>query len=154
MNLTIANTPGMPGYRGYENELAMWGTIAAVVFVFIGYGWLIGLLSVPVGIAVFLIAGRIVLKRVGGRTRRWAQSSGSRCLAMWEAGVVSIRDTQSGQTAISARGDNLADFVRTAVNAILAADHDPVAQKLEVAFAGLPSESQSERMHEATDNST
>ena len=154
VNLARANTPGMPGYRGYENLLAMWGTIAAVAFAFIGYGWLIGLLSVPVGIAVFLIAGRVVQKRVGNRTRRWALSSASRCQAMWEAGAVSVRDTQSGQTAISARGDNLAEFVRTAVSEIFAAESDPVAKKLEAAFAGLPSEAKGERIHEATDNST
>ena len=94
----------------------MWGTITAVVFVFMSYGWLIGLFSVPVGIAVFLVAGRVVQKRAGSRTRRWALSSASRFLAMWEGGAISVRDTQSGQTAISARGDDLGEFVRAAVN--------------------------------------
>ena len=140
VNLTSANTPGTPGYRGYENLLVMWGTIAAVVFVFVGYGWLIGLLSVPIGIVVFLIAGRIVQKRAGSRTRRWALSSASHFLTMWEGGVISVRDTQSGQTAIPARRDDLGEFVRTAVNEILTAEGDPVAKKLEAAFAGLASE--------------
>ena len=130
VNLTRANTPGTPGYRSYENLLAMWGTIVAVVFVFIVYGWLIGLLSVPVGIAVFLIAGRVVQKRAGSRTRRWALSSASRFFAMWEAGAISVRDTKSGQTAISARGDDLGEFVSTAVNEIFAAEGDPVVKKL------------------------
>ena len=115
----------------------MWGSIVAVVFVFIGYGWLIGLLSVPLGIAVFLIAGRIVQKRAGSRTRRWALSSASRFRAMWEAGVVSVRDTQSGQTAISTRGDDLSAFVHTAVNDIFAAEGDPIAKNLKTAFAAL-----------------
>ena len=78
VSLTRANTPETPGYRGYENLLAMWGTILAVVFVFIVYGWLMGQLSVPVGIAVFLIAGRVVQKRAGSWTKRWALSSASR----------------------------------------------------------------------------
>lgn len=111
-----ANTPGSPGYRGYENSLAMWGTITAVVFVFVGYGWLIGLFLVPVGIAVFLVVGRVVQNRAGSRTRRWALSSASHFLSMWEGGVISVRDTQSGQAAISERGDALADFVRVAAN--------------------------------------
>ena len=137
VNLTSANTPGMPGYRGYENSLAMWGSIVAVVFVFIGYGWLIGLLSAPFGIAAFLIAGRVVQKRAGSRTRRWALSSASRFRAMWEAGVVSVRNTRSGQTAISARGDDLSEFVQAAVNDRFAAEGDPVANELEAEFDTL-----------------
>ena len=141
VNLTIANTPGTPGYRGYENLFAMWGPIAAVIFTFIGFGWLIGLFSVPVGIAMFLIAGRVVQERAGSRTRRWALSSASRLSAMWEGGVVSVRDTESGKTAISARGDDLGEFVRTAVTEILAAKDDPVSNRLETTFARLESES-------------
>ena len=141
VNLTIANTPGNPGYRGYENLFAMWGTIAAVIFTFIGFGWLIGLFSVPVGIVIFLIAGRVVQKRAGRRTRRWALSSASRFSAMWKGGVVSVRDTESGMTAIFARGDDLGEFVRTALSEILAAKGDGVSKRLEVAFARLASES-------------
>ena len=154
VNLTSANTPGMPGYRGYENALAMWGTIATVVFVFTGYGWLVGLLSVPFGVVAFMIAGRVVQKRAGSRTRRWALGSASRLVAMWEADVVSIVDAQSGRTAISARGDDLGEFVRKAVNSIFATDRDPVAKKLEAAFAGLVSESQGEHRYQGTDNLT
>ena len=141
VNLTIANTPRTPGYRGYENLVAMWGPIAAVIFTFIGYGWLIGFFSVPVGIAIFLVAGRVVQKRAGSRTRRWALSSAARFSAMWKGGVVSVRDTESGKTAISARGDELGEFVRMAVTDILAAKGDPVSKKLEAAFAKLESES-------------
>ena len=112
VNLTSANVPGMPGYRGYENSLAMWGSIVAVVLVFIGYGWLIGLLSLPICIGIFLIAGRIVQKRAGGRTKQWALHSASRFRTAWDAGVVSVRDTESGRTAISARGDSLGEFLR------------------------------------------
>ena len=141
VNLTRANTPGSPGHRGYENFLAMWGTFAAIVFAFIGYGWLIGLLSVPVGIAVFLIAGRVIQKRAGSRTRRWALSSASRFLALWEVGVISVTDTQSGNTAISSRGGDLDEFVRAAVTEVLVAEGDSVSQKLKAAFLGYGSES-------------
>ena len=141
VNLARANTPGSPGHRGYENFLAMWGTFAAIVFTFIGYGWLIGLLSVPVGIAVFLIAGRVVQKRAASRTRRWALSSASRFLALWEIGDISVKDTQSGKTAISSRGDDLEEFVRAAVTEVLVAESDPVSQKLNAAFHGYELES-------------
>ena len=140
VNLTSANTPGNPGYRGYENSLTTWGTIAAVVFVFLSHGWLIGLFSVPVGIAVFLVAGRVVQKRAGNRTRRWALSSAPCFHAMWEAGAISVRDRQSGRAAIFARGDDLDEFVEVAVNDIFASESDPVAKKLQSVFAGLPSE--------------
>ena len=119
----------------------MWGTFAAIVFTFIGYGWLIGLLSVPVGIAVFLIAGRVVQKRAASRTRRWALSSASRFLALWEVGDVSVKDTQSGKTAISSRGDDLEEFVRAVVTEVLVAESDPVSQKLKAAFHGYELES-------------
>lgn len=142
VNPTSANTPGMPGYRGYENSMAMWGSIVAVALIFMSYGWLIGLLSLPLGIVVFLIAGRIVQKRAGRRTQWWALSSASRFRAMWDAGVVSVRDTQSGRTAISARGDNLEEFVRAAVDEVFRAQDHPTAKKLEAAFAGLVSEPQ------------
>ena len=90
----------------------------------------------------FLIAGRVVQKRAGGRTRRWSLSSASRFLAMWEAGTISVKDTKSCQAAISARGDDLGEFVRAAVNEIFAAQGDQVVKKkLEAAFAGLASES-------------
>lgn len=137
VNLTGANTPGTPGYRGYENLLAMWGTIALVVLVFIGYGWLIGLVSVPVGIAVFLFAGRVVQKRAGSRTKQWALSSASRFLAMWNTGVISVRDAQSGCTAIAARGDDLGQFTRATVDEILGTDGDPVAERLGAALDRL-----------------
>ena len=135
VNLARANTPGMPGFRGYENSLAMWGSIGAVVVFFIRYGWPFGLLSVPLSIVVFMISGRVVQKRAGSRTRRWALSSASRLRAMWEADVVSVRDTQSGQTAIAMRGDDLNVFVHAAVRSILATEDDPIAKDLKVALA-------------------
>ena len=133
-----ANTPGAVGYRGYENNLAMWGTIAAVVFVFVGYGWLIGLLSVPIGIVAFLIAGRIIHKRAASRTRRWALSSASRFLTMWEWGVISVMDTKSGQTLTPVVGNDLGEFVRTAVHEILTAEGDPLTKKLSDIMAAAP----------------
>ena len=144
VNPSIANSPGSPGYRAYENSLALWGTIAAVIYVFFGYGWLIGLLSIPVGIVVFLLAGRVVHNRACSRTRRWALSSASRFLAMWELGAISLKDSMSGQTAISARGDDLSQFVCRAVNEVLGAEDDPVARKLEATLERFASASSGE----------
>lgn len=141
VNLSHANSPGAPGYRAYENLIAVFGTIAAVVYAFIAHGWLIGLLSVPFGIMAFLIGGRVAQRRAGNRTRRWALSSLSCFRAMWEGGTISLRDARSGRTAISARGDDLGGFVSSAVTEVLATEGDPVSRHLEAVFAQLASES-------------
>ena len=98
-------------------------------------------MSVPVGFAMFLVAGRVIQKRAGNRTKQWALSSAFRFLALWEVGIISVRETQSGKTAISARGDDLDEFVHAAVTEILAAEGDPVSQELEAAFLEYGSDS-------------
>ena len=94
--------------------------------------------SRPAGLAAGLVGARQRLHSGRERVaRRWALSSASRFRAMWEGGVVSVRDTQSGQTAISTSDDDLSAFVHTAVNDIFAAEGDPIAKNLKVAFAAL-----------------
>ena len=52
-----------------------------------------------------------------------------------------MKDAQSGKSAISARGDDLGEFVFAAMTEILANERDPVSKTLEAAFARLESES-------------
>ena len=103
----------MPYFQGLASNFAVLGTIAMIIFSFVSYGWMIGILSLPIGLVVFLIVGQIIHRRVRRKTRQYALSSAYNFSAMWEAGVISVKDSQSGQTAICYRGDELHEFLRT-----------------------------------------